>query len=245
MDMFSVQARTVSSITLRATMGRRRALLFALPPVILLLVTGALKAAHPTDASWPTEVLGQFGLAVVLPLTALIIGTSVLGAEIDDGSVVHLLATPVRRSTVIFSKFLVAVALTMLFVAVPELLAGLIATGSAGKLALGLFVGALAGSVIYNAVFVMISVLTTRAIAVGLLYLLIWESLLGNFVSGARLLSVEQYSLGIANWIAHDANLNAHLGVGNAVLMGVIVTAVTLALAIRRLAAFSLKGDAV
>jgi ABC-2 type transport system permease protein len=245
MDMFSVQARTVSSITLRATMGRKRALLFALPPVILLLVTAALKAAHPADASWPTEVLGQFGLAVVLPLTALIIGTSVLGAEIDDGSVVHLLATPVRRSTVIFSKFLVAVALTMLFVAVPELLAGLIATGSAGKLALGLFAGALAGSVIYNAVFVMISVLTTRAIAVGLLYLLIWESLLGNFVSGARLLSVEQYSLGIANWIAHDANLNAHLGVGTAVVMGVIVTAVTLALAIRRLGAFSLKGDAV
>jgi ABC-2 type transport system permease protein len=245
MDMFSVQARTVSSITLRATMGRKRALLFALPPVILLLVTAALKAAHPADASWPTEVLGQFGLAVVLPLTALIIGTSVLGAEIDDGSVVHLLATPVRRSTVIFSKFLVAVALTMLFVAVPELLAGLIATGGAGKLALGLFAGALAGSVIYNAVFVMISVLTTRAIAVGLLYLLIWESLLGNFVSGARLLSVEQYSLGIANWIAHDANLNAHLGVGTAVVMGVIVTAVTLALAIRRLGAFSLKGDAV
>jgi ABC-2 type transport system permease protein len=245
MDMFSVQARTVSSITLRATMGRKRALLFALPPVILLLVTAALKAAHPADASWPTEVLGQFGLAVVLPLTALIIGTSVLGAEIDDGSVVHLLATPVRRSTVIFSKFLVAVALTMLFVAVPELLAGLIATGSAGKLALGLFAGALAGSVIYNAVFVMISVLTTRAIAVGLLYLLIWESLLGNFVSGARLLSVEQYSLGIANWIAHDANLNAHLGVGTALVMGVIVTAITLALAIRRLGAFSLKGDAV
>jgi ABC-2 type transport system permease protein len=245
MDMFSVQARTVSSITLRATMGRKRALLFALPPVILLLVTAALKAAHPADANWPTEVLGQFGLAVVLPLTALIIGTSVLGAEIDDGSVVHLLATPVRRSTVIFSKFLVAVALTMLFVAIPELLAGLIATGGAGKLALGLFAGALAGSVIYNAVFVMISVLTTRAIAVGLLYLLIWESLLGNFVSGARLLSVEQYSLGIANWIAHDANLNAHLGVGTAVVMGVIVTAVTLALAIRRLGAFSLKGDAV
>jgi ABC-2 type transport system permease protein len=245
MGMFSVQARTVASITLRATMGRKRALLFALPPVILLLVTAALKAAHPADASWPAVVLGQFGLAVVLPLTALIIGTSVLGAEIDDGSVVHLLATPVRRSTVIFSKFLVAVGLTMLFVAVPELLAGLIATGSAGKLALGLFAGVLAGSVIYNAVFVMISVLTTRAIAVGLLYLLIWESLLGNFVGGARLLSVEQYALGIANSIAHDANLNAHLSVGTAVLMGVIVTAVTLALAIRRLAAFSLKGDAV
>jgi ABC-2 type transport system permease protein len=243
--VFSGQAGTVASITLRATIGRKRAFLFALPAVILVLVTALLKLAHPTAPHWPSTILGVFGFAVVLPLTALIIGTSVLGAEIDDGSVVHLLATPVRRSTVILSKFAVGAALTMVFVAVPELIAAVIATGGLTRLALGLFVGALAGSVIYNAVFVMISVLTTRAIAVGLLYLLVWESLLGNFVSGARILSVEQYSLGIANSIASDSYLNAHLGVVTAVVMGAIVTAGTLVLAVRRLSVFSLKGDAV
>ncbi len=243
--MFSGPATTVASITLRATMGRKRAFLFALPALILVLVTVLLKIAHPAAPDWPSTILGDFGFTVVLPLTALIIGTSVLGAEIDDGSVVHLLATPVRRSTVILSKFAVGAGLTMVFVAVPELIAAVIATGGITRLAVGLFVGALAGSVIYNAVFVMISVLTTRAIAVGLLYLLVWESLLGNFVSGARILSVQQYSLGIANSIAADGSLNAHLGVVTAVVMGAIVTAATLALAIRRLAAFSLKGDAV
>jgi ABC-2 type transport system permease protein len=243
--MLSVQARTVASITLRATMGRRRALVFALPPLILVLVTVLLKAANVERADWPSLILGGFGLAVVLPLTALIIGTSVLGAEIDDGSVVHLLATPVPRSTVILSKFAVATGLTFVFAAVPEFLAGLIATGGPSRLAIGLFVGAVAGSVIYNALFVMISVLTTRAIAVGLLYLLVWESLLSNVVSGVRVLSAEQYSLGIANSIARDGNLNAHLGVATAVIMGVLVTVAALALSIRRLGAFSLKGDAV
>ena len=233
--MLSVQARTVASITLRATMGRRRALVFAIPPLILVLVSALLKIGHAERADWPSLVLGSFGLAVVLPLTALIIGTSVLGAEIDDGSVVHLLATPVPRSTVIMTKFAVGAGLTMAFAAVPELVAGLIATGGATRLAAGLFVGALVGSVIYNAVFVMISVLTTRAIAVGLLYLLVWESLLSNVVSGVQVLSVVQYSLGIANSIAHDGNLNAHLGLATAVVMGALVTAVTLALAIRRL----------
>ena len=242
--MLSVPARTVASLTLRATMGRRRALVFMIPPLILVLVTALLKAASPERADWPSLILGSFGLAVVLPLTALIIGTSVLGAEIDDGSVVHLLATPVPRSTVILSKFAVAAGLTVLFAAVPELLAGLIATGPS-RLAAGLFLGAVAGSVIYNAVFVMISVLTTRAIAVGLLYLLIWESLLSNVVSGVRVLSVSQYSLGIANSVARDGNLNAHLGVTTAAVMGALVTVAALVLAIRRLGAFSLKGDAV
>ena len=242
--MLSVPARTVASITLRATMGRRRALVFALPPVILVLVTVLLKAVNAERSDWPSLILGGFGLAVVLPLTALIIGTSVLGAEIDDGSVVHLLATPVPRSTVILSKFAVATGLTIVFAAMPELLAGLIATGPS-RLAAGLFLGAVAASVIYNAVFVMISVLTTRAIAVGLLYLLVWESLLSNVVSGVRVLSVSQYSLGIANSVARDGNLNAHLGVATAAVMGALVTVAALVLAIRRLSAFSLKGDAV
>jgi ABC-2 type transport system permease protein len=234
----------VARITLRAVFGRRRALIFAIPPLILIVVTLVLKTAHPPGAEWPGHVLGDFGFSVILPLTALIIGTSVLGAEIDDGSIVHLLATPVRRSSVIFTKFCIGALLTMAFVAVPELIAGIIA-GGAGRLAFGLFVGALAGSVIYNALFVMLSVLTTRAIAVGLLYVLIWEAVLGNFVSGARVLSVEQYSLGIANSIAHYSALNAHLTLSTALIMGAIVTTATLVLATRRLSEFSLKGDAV
>jgi ABC-2 type transport system permease protein len=241
--MSGVLNGVVASVTLRAAMGRRRALLFALPALILLATTLLLKAAHPTG-DWPAQVLGILCFSGVLPLTALIVGTSVLGAEIDDGSIVHLLATPVRRSAVIITKFAVATVVTMAFVAVPELLAGLIATGGATKLAFGLFVGALAGSVIYNALFVMISAMTTRAIAVGLLYVLIWEAVLANIVSGARDLSIGQYSLAIANSIAHDSNLNATLTLTPSVTLGVIVTIAALALAIRALSSFSLKGEA-
>src|SRR5215470_14539779 len=111
----------VARITLRAVFGRKRVLVFALPPLILIVVTLALKAAHPPGAPWPGHVLGDFAFSVILPLTALIIGTSVLGAEIDDGSIVHLLATPVRRSSVIATKFCAGALLTMAFVAVPEL----------------------------------------------------------------------------------------------------------------------------
>jgi ABC-2 type transport system permease protein len=99
--------------------------------------------------------------------------------------------------------------------------------------------------VLYNALFIMISVVTTRAIAVGLLYVLIWEGLLGNFVGGARVLSIGQYSLGVANSIAHDPALNATLSLTTALVMGIIVVVATLAVASRRLSLFSLRGDAV
>jgi ABC-2 type transport system permease protein len=251
---------TVAWITVRSTLSRKRAFLFAIPALILILFTVALKVSRPPSRPWPSHVLGTFGFSVLLPLTALIIGTSVLGAEIDDGSIIHLLATPVRRSSVVVTKFAVATVLTMVFAAIPELIAALIAGGgssdpaatsagggpvaiSGSKLAIGLFVGALACSVIYNAVFVMISVATTRAIAVGLLYVLIWEALLSNFVSGARLLSVGHYGLGIANGFAHDPSLSAGLSVLTSVIMGAVVTVAALALAVNLLSSFTLKGE--
>jgi ABC-2 type transport system permease protein len=258
---------TVAWITTRATLGRKRALLFAIPAVILIALTLALRATRPPARPWPSHVLGTFGFSVLLPLTALIIGCSVLGAEIDDGSVIHLLATPVRRSSVILTKFTVATVLTMIFAAVPELVAALISGGGYSEpvlravpngppvvitpaavvnntgFAIGLFVGALVGAVIYNAIFVMVSAATTRAIAVGLLYVLIWEAVLSNFVSGARLLSVSHYALGIANGIAHDATLDAGLTVATSVIMGAIVTVAALALAISLLSRFTLKGE--
>jgi ABC-2 type transport system permease protein len=234
----------VLRLTIRAAMGRKRALIFAIAPVIMIAITALLKLQAKSPV-WPPEFLGTFGFTVVLPLTALIIGTSVLGAEIDDGSVISLLATPVRRLSVVLSKFVAAVVLTIVFGAIPEYLSGAIATGPGSKLAVGLFAGAIAASLVYNAIFVMLSTVTTRAIAVGLLYLLVWEGLLGNLVGGVRLLSVDQYALGISNAVANNPHLQAHLTLATAVGMGIVVTCLALAFAARRLSSFSLKGDAV
>jgi ABC-2 type transport system permease protein len=216
---------TIAAITLRATLGRRRAFLFAIPAIVLIALTLVLRASKNGNTAWPDQVLGDFGFSVLLPFTALIVGTGVLGAEIDDGSAIHLLATPVRRGSIVLTKFAVAVLVTAAFAAVPELLAGLLAPNSSG-LAVALFVGALVGSVIYSAVFVLASVLTTRAIAYGLLYVLVWEGLLSNLVGGARILSIAHYCLGIANAIHPDDRLMAGL-----------------TLATSRLSTFAIQGD--
>ena len=234
----------VLRITLRATLGRKRALVFMLVPLVLILITVALKVVANSPV-WPAEFLGVFGFSVVLPLTALIIGTSVLGAEIDDGSIVHLLATPVNRLSVVISKFIAAMLLTIMFGAIPEFLAAAIAKGFGDKLTIGLLVGALIASVAYNALFVMLSVLTTRAIAVGLAYLLVWEGLLGNLIGGVRVLSIGQYSVSVANSIAKTSALNAHLTLLTAIIMALAATVASLAVAARRLSGFTLKGDAV
>ncbi|HZU55831.1 MAG TPA: ABC transporter permease [Actinocrinis sp.] len=235
---------TIAGITLRALLGRKRVFLLAIPGAVLLIITIALKADHNASTSWPAEVLGRVGFSALLPLTALIVGTSVLGAEIDDSSILHLLATPVSRRSIIFTKTVIAALVTLLFAAVPEYVAGVIATGKAGAFATGLGVGAILGSIVYTAVFVLISTITRHPVAFALAYVAVWEGLVTNLVSGAKYLSAEQYSLGLANSIAKDSALNAHLTATTAVILAAIATAAAVSYAGNRLRSFRLTGDA-
>ena len=232
---------TIASITVRAALGRRRALLYAIPPLILIGVSAVLRLTSPADPSWPARILGDFGFSVVLPLTALIIGTSVLGAEVDDGSVIHLLATPVPRRVIITTKVVVATVATIVFAAVPELIAGLIAAGP--RLALGLFIGAVAAAVLYCALFVWLSTATSRALIAGLGYVVIWEGVLANLVGGARILSVSHYGLAVASSVAPGHALRPGVGLVTACVLGAGIIAVTLAVAVRQLGSFSLRGE--
>jgi ABC-2 type transport system permease protein len=235
---------TIAGITLRALLGRKRAFMLAGPAVLLLLITVLLKTAHGTSTSWPGEVLGRVGFSALLPLTALIVGTSVLGAEIDDSSILHLLATPVPRSSIIVTKAVIAASVTVVFAALPEFVAGVIASGQAGTFAIGLGLGALVGSVVYTAVFLLISTLTRHPVAFALAYVAVWEGLVTNLVSGAKYLSAEQYALGVANSVAKDQNLESHLTATTALILAVVASVGALSFASNRLRSFTLAGDA-
>ncbi|HEY3868715.1 MAG TPA: ABC transporter permease subunit [Actinocrinis sp.] len=233
---------TVVWITSRALFGRRRALLFALPALVLIVLTLVIKNSSGTVADWPATILGEVGVGAVVPLTALLVGTSVLGSEIDDNSVLHLLATPVSRRSVIVSKILVSAAVVAVFAAVPVLIAGLIAQG-AHALAFGCFVGALLGSVVYSCLFVFFSAAFRHPVIYALAYVALWEELISNLVGGAKYLSVEQWSLGIAHAISKNGNLNSHLTLTPSVILAVIAVVVIVVYATERLSAFTLRAD--
>lgn len=234
---------TVAWITFRALFGRKRALLFALPAVILILITLILKSANGTVADWPAILLGQVGAGAVVPLTALLVGTSVLGSEIDDNSVLHLLATPISRRSVIVSKTAVSAAVTALFAAVPVLLAGIIAQGGVHSLAIGCFLGSVLGSIVYSCLFVMISAAVRHPVIYALAYVALWEELISNLVSGAKYLSIEQWSLGVAHAVSKNTNLNAHLTITPSLVLPVIAVIVLTTYGTRRLGAFTVRAD--
>ncbi|MET7805945.1 ABC transporter permease subunit [Micromonospora chersina] len=232
---------TVSWITARGLFGRRRFLLLLPLPGLLLALAILSRSLGVDPGEWGPAVLVGLGLAVVLPVVALIVGTGVLGAEIDDGTVVHILTKPLPRWQIILPKLAVAAGVTAVTVAVPLYVAGVLAHSV--RLGLALAAAASIGALAYCAFFVALSLLTRRPVLLGLVYVLIWEGLLGNFVSGTKVLSIQQYVIALADRIAPTELLATDVSVPVAGVMSALIAVGFTVLAIDRLRSFSVAGE--
>jgi ABC-2 type transport system permease protein len=232
---------TIARITTRGLFGRRRFLLLLPLPVLLVGLALLARGLGAKPADWAEPVLVGLGFAAVLPVIALIVGTGVLGSEIDDGTLVHVLAKPLPRREIILTKLAVAVAVTAVTVGMPMYLAGLVA-GSA-QLGIGLAVGSLVGAFAYSALFLVLSLVTRRPVLFGLLYVLIWEGVLGNLLTGTRMLSVQQYVVAVAAKVGDTDLLTGRVSVPVSVVMALVFTVGGTVLAVDRLRSFSIAGE--
>jgi ABC-2 type transport system permease protein len=232
---------TVAWITARGLLGRRRFLLLVPLPVIMIGLAILCRAFGVDPANWGTAVLVGLGFAVVLPVVALVVGTAVVGSEIDDGTIVHILTKPLPRREIIFAKLAVAVAVTAVTVAIPMYVVGVLAHNV--QLGLALVAASAVGAAAYSALFLALSLVTRRPVLLGLVYVLVWEGLLGNLVSGTRVLSIEQYVIALADKIYPTGLLEGKVSLGVAIVMSAIFTVGGTLLAIDRIRSFSVAGE--
>ncbi len=236
-------SRTIARLAVRSVFGRRRGLLLVVLPVVLLGLSVLVRALVGPDLEAARNTMYGLGLAVVVPLVALLATTGVLAPEIDDGSISYLLAKPISRYTIVVSKLLVAMTCVLVFAAVPMLVAGMVLLPGRPSLGASFALGSLVGGVAYCALFAWLSVLTRHAVVVGLIYLLIWESLLGNLLDGVRWLSVTRWAGAVIDQVAPGLALGEKLGSGYAVVATTVLIAGGTWLTGRRLRAFNLTGD--
>ena len=184
-------------------------------------------------------MISFLGFPLVLPLVAILAASSVLGPEVDDGSIVYLLAKPVSRHAVAISKWLVAWLATLVVGSLGVFIAALVAGGGSQ---------AVAGSSRRwwpvrrtPALFLALSSFTRHAVVIGLIFVLIWEGLAGGFLSGVAWLSIGQWGIQLGHAVSSD--LDDPVNLPWALLASIVVTVGGVWFAGDRLRSFSLTGD--
>jgi ABC-2 type transport system permease protein len=238
----------VLRVTARQLLGRRRTLLMsllALVPVLLALVYrvgGSASGSIAGDKEFLTGLFDALIITILLPLVALLLGTAAFGAEIEDGTVIYLLAKPVARLRLVLAKLAVAAGAAFVLVGSSTLSAGLIVLGGVPdgpSVVVGYLAGVAAGTVMYAAVFVALSLVTGRALIAGLIYVLIWEGILAGLFAGIRVLSIRQYVLGISDAAGVGGRITTDaLPLGSAAGLGAVVLVGAVVIALRRLQSF-------
>ncbi|MEX2426216.1 MAG: ABC transporter permease subunit [Thermomicrobiaceae bacterium] len=223
--------------------GRSIRVVAALAAVPLLL--GLIELIASGSDVDPRNMLGQsfneLSIPTLLPLIALILGSSALGNEISDRTLPYLVLKPWSRMRIIQEKFLATIVIGSIISIVFGFLVWGILCAAAGEFDGGLLLAVIVASVLaiaaYGAAFTFLSLMITRVLMAGLLYVLIWESLLARFIPGLRLLSIRHYVQSLFAHILGDATVTVEqqAAVGTSLIVLLAVTLVFIVLSWLRL----------
>ena len=186
------------ALAVRAVLLRRRTLAVALVPVLLGALAVPLSLlVDVREARESVDVLGgQLLVGLVVALVALVLGVTAFGDERESRTLPLLLSTATPRARLVAAR-VVAVWLATVAVSAPALL-GLAVLVLGARLDTAAVVAALGAAVVasaaaYSAVFVLLSLVTERALLVGLAYVVVWEGSLATFATAVRNLSLGAY----------------------------------------------------
>ena len=215
-------------LSLRQLMGRWRilfiALLAALPTAIILLVRLVGDDPLSFDGAFIDSVIDGMIIGGVLPIVTLALATTAFGNEVEDRTLYFLMLKPISRVSVVLAKLLAS-----FVVAAPLVVAsGTVSTaasGGGGRATVTMAIALTAGVAAYASIFTWAGLLTQRALAFGLVYVLVWEGLLSTFLEGIRYLSIRGYTLALLHGIDQEGfeSIGSRVIEFPAAIVGVIV----------------------
>jgi ABC-2 type transport system permease protein len=209
--------RTVIWLTARQLFVRSRVIsslvIAVIPFIIVLAYEGNLaravaqtgKTLTPQNVSSLTMQSGKFlvgmyrdfAIGTLLPLVAIVFGTTAFGTEVGDGTIVYLLTKPAARWRVVLSKYLVAALATSVVMAIAIIAPWTLENHAAVpfNVAMVFSAGAAVGAFLYCAMFLALGLYSKRALVFGLVYIVLVEFTLSRSVAGAQALSVRELVL--------------------------------------------------
>jgi ABC-2 type transport system permease protein len=196
--------RTVLWLTWRQLFARRRIYLALGFSVLPLLFTVFFKfAAEDGDGvrfSFFSMLNREIIIGTLVPLAAAVFGTTAFGGELDDGTLVYLLVKPIRRWRIALSKYVVAALSTVAVMLVAMMLPWLALRGAqvSTDALVGFVAGGAVGAVLYCALFLLLGLVSRRALVLSLLYVVAFEAVLSRNLVGAKSLSVREFAVSVS-----------------------------------------------
>ena len=170
-------------------------LFIAAIPIALAVVAAIFPPDGEDLVSFRDNVLmGPMVISAVLPIITVVLATASLGHEIEDQTMTYLFLKPVPRWGIVLPKFLATITVAGVVVIGSGVLTTVIAPEGSFVTSAAAAAGLAIGVVAYTAIFTWAGLMTNHALALGLVYVFVWEAAIVGFLQGVRWLSVRHYT---------------------------------------------------
>ena len=177
----------------------------------------------------PSETAAQFangfGLSLLVPIAALVMGSAALGDQNEDRTLVYVWLRPVARWRIAAAALAATMSVVVPVTAVPLGLVALIIAPGEPILVTAVTLAVSVIAVSYSAVFVALGARLRRPLLWGLLYIVIWEGFVATAEGGFGRLALRSYSRSI---VANLAEVDLPLATQSTVVAIVVPLLVAL-----------------
>jgi ABC-2 type transport system permease protein len=191
----------------------------ALSSLSVLLGVFSRWDSEPAQAA--TDAITSYGLALVVPLATLWLGTSAIGDLVEDRLLVYLWLKPVPRWQLPAAAVLATASVLVPPTAVPLAVTALVA--GAGEIAPAAFLAAALGGLAYAGVFVAAGLWFRRAAWWGLAFVLLWENAVAQLAEGSARFTVVGWASSI---LATAPDIEVSLSAGSAAAAFIVLPAI-------------------
>lgn len=228
----------VYMLTLRQLSGKWRLLIMtvlAALPVLIASLT-LMDESTPSVREFEVAIFSAMLAGSITPLVVLAIAAAAFANEIEDKTLANLTLSPIPRWQIAVPKLLASITLAGPFIVVSAFLTAHVAFLADWRATIAVTVALLSAVALYSSAFVWLGLVTTQAIGIGLLYIVIWEGFFAGFVAGVRLFSIRHYAIALMHGLDERRFASGtQLSLGVAIAVSVVVFGGFLLLSIRRL----------
>lgn len=205
--------------------------LLALTTTVAGFAIGTSDTATVEDGA---GMVAALGLAVVVPVVALVFGGAAIGDLREDKTLVYLWLRPLARPPIVVGAALAALTVVVP-IAIPPVVVGAVLTGVGEGIVGASLLATLIASIAYVCIFTLFGVWLRRYIVWGLAYVLIWEGFIALGGAGVAQFAIRKYTRSIVADIT-DADLGlADFSATRGVIVPLVVAIVAIAVAAWRL----------
>lgn len=181
-------------LMLRLQLSRTRLFALSVGGLLGVLVALVLRGSKQSNMLQVGAVLiGEYGLWLLVPITALLLSSATLGEVNDEETLVYLWLRPVPRWQLALSAVLSSLTIAVPITVIPLMVAAAV-TGAPAELLWGVLVTVPLSLVAYCGVFCALGLRSNRSFIWGLLYIFIVEGFVARGGESLARLAIRSYS---------------------------------------------------